>query len=324
MALLPAVLAANPLCSIDIYPYESNSSYTLTGAQVLECTTRKALRDNGGSATIVLAPGGPNGQNFPSWAQIVTLQSLVVIAMQRGVKSNVVFVGVVQEVTESQDWETGLGVSRNIEITALDWGAWFQAFNWSALTFLAVTNGTAFAGSVGAPAQAGLTLADLGLGSSNPGQIAYNWYTKIMGGTSGILADTQIRYAGQSYPWPIATTAFFEEYPYGAIWPSSTYYLSQDGDWYSKFSEILEAPYYELIVGTAPAGAWNPDLQANLSQQGASTVSSTEIYGTAAGQIPLNNGGNAWVSPRNPFHIKGFTECSPSICPNSRESLPSA
>jgi len=78
-----ADLIANPLCSIDIYPYEGGL-YTLNGAQVLECKTDQNLRTAGGAASIVLAPGGPTGQGFPSWSQVITLQSLVVIAMQRG------------------------------------------------------------------------------------------------------------------------------------------------------------------------------------------------------------------------------------------------
>ena len=318
----PVALISNPLCSIDIYPYESNSSYTLNGAQVLECTTQKQLRDNGGSASIILAPGGPNGQGFPSWAQVITLQSLVVIAMQRGYKSNVVFVGVVREVGEAESWDTGPGVSRNTVITAMDWGAWFQDFNWSALTFLAVTNGAAYAASQQLPPEMGLPGLELGLIGSNPGQIASGWYSKIMGGTQGILSGTQIQYAGQTYSWPTATTAFFEDYPYGATWPSANYYISQAGSWYDKFSEIFEAPYYELIVGTAPYGAWNPSLQSSSPVQGQSTVNSKELYGVAQGSVSLNNGGTAWVSPGIPFTSKGLPNAVPAyaqvvgrVCP---------
>lgn len=299
---------AEPICSVDIYPYEGGA-FSLTGAQVIQCNTQKDLRDSGGSATITLAPGGPNGQGFPSWAQVVTLQSLVVVAMQRGNASNVVFVGVVKEVSEPQAWQVGQGVSRNTRIVAADWGSWFQDFNWSSLSFLGITNGAAQAALTGSPADAGLADTQLGLQSVNPAQIAYGWYTQIMGGTKGILADTQVMYNNQTYQWPATTTAFFETYPYSAIFPAANYFISQAGNWYSKFSEILEAPYYELIVGTAPYGVWNTPLVTNANTNNETKASN---FGTTAGQLPLNTGGTAWVAPGMYFSSIGLPNAAPA------------
>jgi len=289
--------SANPICSIDIYMLEGGR-YTLNEAQVLECTVQKDLRDSGGSASIILAPGGPNGQNFPSWSQIVTLQSLVVIAMQRGDQSNVVFVGIVRSVEEDQQWQSETGVTRNTRIEAMDWGAWCQDFNWSSLAFLAVANGAVEAALTGAPPEAGApnTLFG-GQQNSNPAQIGYNWFTGFMGGTKGVLANTQIKYQNHSLLWPQATTGFFETYPYGAIFPGSNWYLSQDGTWYQKFSEIFEAPYYELIVGTAPLGSWNPALLSN----------------TTSTQVSLKNGGTAEAAFGTSFSSLGLPNATPAL-----------
>jgi len=232
--------------------------------------------------------------------------------MQRGSESNVVFVGVVKEVGESEDWETGAGVSRNTEITAQDWGAWFSDFNWSPLTYLAVTNGLALATITGSPTDIGLPETQLGLQSSDPAQIAYGWYTAIMGGASGILSDTLVNYGGQIYKWPATTTAFFETYPFGAVWPGSNFFISQAGDWYSKFSEILENPYYELIVGTSPYGTWNPTVQVSQLAAHQGTTTATSTYGSVTGQVTLNNGGTAWQSPGIPFTSRGLPNAVPA------------
>lgn len=342
-------LIGAPLCSIDVYPYEGGS-YTLIGAQVLECTTQKALRDAGGSAMIVLAPGGPTGQGFPSWAQVITLQSLVVIAMQRGSKSNVVFVGVVQEISESQDWQTGKGVSRNTQIQCADWGAWFQSFNWSAMSFLAVTLAQVVNTAAGSttPSAAVPNLLSGGQQSTNPAQIANNWYNTYMAGTLGVLANTQVRYNGEVHMWPAVTTAFFETYPYDAIFPASNFFLSQDGTWYSKFSEILEDPYYELIIGTAPINTWIPATNSAagsapissipLAPPGLSSPNPTAVAalvgpqqttqrvpgmaGLPAGLVDLQNGGSAWATPGIQFASNGIPNAVPAcaqivgrICP---------
>jgi len=280
---------ASPVCAVDLYPWEGGS-FSFSGSQVLECTTTKNLRDAGGTATIILPPGGPNGQGFPSWSQVVTLQSLVVIAMQRGSQSNIVFIGIVRAVEEDQEWQEGQGVTRNTRISAMDWGAWFQDFNWSALSFLAVTNGQAYAFGSGTDPQAGLPSTVLGWESTNPASIAYGWYSKIMAGTQGILADTNIQYNNNTIPWNNATLAYFESYPYNAIFPASTMTLSQDGSWYAKFAEILETPYYELIVGTAPVDTWMANVDVVTLQTTEGQISLEESANTSAGAT-------AWISP---------------------------
>jgi len=288
---------SSPRCAVDIYIPEGGH-YSLTSAEVLECTTTQKLSNmSAGQASIILAPGGPNGQNYPSWAQIITLQALVIIAMSRGQNANVVFVGIVKSVQEDQVWVPEQGVVRNTRIEAVDWGAWFRDFNWSPLSFLAVVNGNALENAVGQNPDQGIpNILFSGTQSTNPAQIAYNWYSQIQAGSKGILSQTQIRYQNYTLGWPSATTAFFEDYPFGAIWPMSTFYVSQAGTWLDKYNEILQSPWYEVIIGTAPLGAWNPALQAN----------------TSSGTVSLKNGGSAWYSQGAFFTSSGMPNAIPA------------
>ncbi len=249
---------AIPRCAVEIYPFEGGK-YVLDGSSLIECIVEKRIGDPVGTANILLAPGGPNGQGFPSWAQIITLQSLVIIAMERGRRSNVVFVGVVQEVQEDQKWNTGSNVVRHTRIVAGDWGVWFNDFNWSSLSYLSVYGSfQAIASNI--PAEGGLIAVNAaGLNAVNPSVIASGWFGNIMGGASGVLAQTRLNYQGSEIYWPKITNAYFETYPYGATFPMSVSYVANAGSWYSKFAEICDYPFYEILIGTAPAGAWYTD-----------------------------------------------------------------
>lgn len=250
-----------PICGIDIYPWES-PALSIQGGQVLECTTSHDIRSNDPErCRIVLAPGGPYGvATGLSWAQIITLQSLVVVAMQRGAASQVVFVGYVRAVGESQQWQAARKVIRVTTIEAVGWKGWFEDFQWSALSFLGASNGVAAAAVAGlANPDTGVptTVLNAGQLNGNPAQIASGWLGTIMGGASGIMAQTMIPYQGnRGLLWPGATTSEFQIYPFNVTFPSSYWYISQAGNWLAKFQEILNYPWYETIIGTAPTGIW--------------------------------------------------------------------
>lgn len=276
-------LVGTPLCAIDVFPYEGNS-YTITGGQILTCSVTKDLRGGGpGMAEIILAPGGPNGQGFPSWAQVITLQSLVVIAMSRGGHSNVVFVGNAAAVQEDQAWEAGRRVVRNTRIIAYDWQAWFSGFSWSALSFLAVTANLIVGEAVTGNPNQGAAIALLGSAAQNgnPSQIANGWFNKIMAGDQGVLAKTTMQYQYGNLKWPLATTAYFESYPGFPIFPASYYFISQAGSWMSKFQEILQEPWYEILIGTTPRDIWYPSqIAPNLQQNAIAQIPTSLTSGT--------------------------------------------
>ncbi len=285
----------SPLCTIDCYPYQGGS-YSITGGQILQCTITKSLGSLDGVAEIILAPGGPNGQGFPSWAQIIGLNSLVVAAMSRAGHANVVFVGIVTAIQEDQVWETGgrPAVVRNTRIIAQDWTTWFMDRQWSALTWLAVTNGLLVGEAVtnGQAPEAGLAIQTLSYGeqNGNPAQIAWGWFSKLMGGTGGLLADTLIPYQGSQFSWPALTTSYFESYPGYAVFPASYYYVSETGSWISKFSAILQHPWYEILCGTAVPGTWSQALQ------GSTNASAGTLGTNIAGNTVYGNVGTLFTS----------------------------
>jgi hypothetical protein len=266
-------LFSEPQIGVDIWPYEGGY-YSISGGQVLSATLSKDLA-GGGRGTITLAPGGPNGLGVPSWSLIITLQSLVVVAMSRGSHSNVVFVGVVVAVGEQQEWEAGQRVVRSVEVQVEDWSQWFRDRNWSSLTYLGVTNGALQAQIAGlAQPDAGISAQVFGGSLSvNPGLVAYKWYSEFMGGASGVLGLTNLQYGSNTVSWTAATTSHFEQYPFNTIFPFSIYYVSDEGSWWGKFERILEPPFYEMIVGSAPDGLW-------FGQAGAPSVQAQGNSGT--------------------------------------------
>ena len=306
-----SILAA-PQIGVDIWPYEGGY-YALAGGQVISCSVDKSLR-GGGSASIVLAPGGPNGQGYPSWSQVLTLQSLVVVAMSRGSRSNVVFVGVVVEVEEDQIWESGAQVVRTIQVRAQDWSHWFMDRNWSALTYLGATNGLVYAAETGLPQpQDGISAVVFGGAlSQNPASVANSWFSEIMGGTQGVLGKTTLRYGSNSITWTAATNSYFEKYPLNAIFPYSIYYTSDEGSWWGKFDRILEQPYYEMIVGCAPDGTWYGQPNAP-SVQAVGATGSLFYSSTMPNAVPARAGIVGRLCPLPDLSLAGKTQASSGI-----------
>lgn len=298
---------AVPQCSIDIYPFEGGL-YSLSPANILSCEVTKDILSIAGDAQILLTPGGPQGiQSGPSWTEIITLRSLVVIAMSRGTRANVTFVGVVDSVQEEQVWEPGARVVRAIRVIARDWAAWFQDFQWAALSVLALTNGQETAFAAGLPPEAGLPAAVLSASeqNGNPAEVGWGWLRNIMGGagsSQGILSDTVLQYAGSPLPWSTATTAWFASYPI-ATFPSSYIMISQAGNWESKFREIFGHPWYELLIGTIPANTWFPTPKASRG-----TVSSVGAIQSTSGGPPLG-----WYYPGTSFKSVSMPNATPAL-----------
>lgn len=234
---------SQPQCAVDIYPLEGGK-YILQGDGLMECTVTKDLGAEAGAFRIRIAPGGPKGiNNPPSWSQIIKPMALAVIAMRRADKVNVVMIGVVRSITDSEEWESSKAVIRSIIIEGADFSYYFTHFNYYSLWYL---------GAIGlgaGPVNQGIPqiLGD-GLIIGNPGEVGSQWFSKVMAGTQGVLSKTYVQYQTQRITFPNAVGAFFENYdlnvPYGE-------FFIGEGTWYEKYREIFPFPYYEFFVTTA-------------------------------------------------------------------------
>ena len=245
-----AQYSAVPQCFLECYPFEGGS-YSIQGGQILACTVSRDIKADAGTFTIELAPGGPFGANAaPSWTDVITPMSLCLVGMSRGIYRQIVMIGVVTNVDEPQVWRET--VSRSVTISGQDFGYFFNSFNWCALTFLggpATAIGQALGtATAGIPALLGSSLLN-----GPPNQVAAAWYNKIMAGTSGILAQTSFLYRQQRVTFPQAMATLFAAYP-GFTIPFGDYFIAAEGNWTSKFRSILQWPWYEFFVTTAPVG----------------------------------------------------------------------
>ena len=185
-----AEAVANVLCSVECYPFEGGS-FALQGGQVRRAVVRKNIFDGAGSMSFELAPGGPNGtEGSPTWSQVLTPMSHVLIGMSRGSRSAIGMDGVLKEPVESQTWQTNEQASvagREQRFTGADFGWFFTAFNWFALTYYGLMLGTP-----GFPAPPGTAenipsnftgLLSQGLvGKATPVQSGRLWYQQVMAG----------------------------------------------------------------------------------------------------------------------------------------------
>jgi hypothetical protein len=252
-------------CSVNIFPFEGGPIIMSPG-QLREVVVEKSIRGGAvGRALLRLAPGGPQGpESAPTWTEIVTPMSHVVIAMTRGERSAVVFDGVVVQPSEAQEWSTTDQTSsamRFPSIEARDFAWFFRTFNWYALTFMGMTAGTPAGEALGfVPAGVPAALSEGLLGGlspaeSNPAVLSRAWYEKVMAGTGGILGKTNIPYGTTSLPFGKVVAAMWENYPNAYI-PFGDYFMAAEQDWMSKFMSILPFPWYEFFVITAPSGSY--------------------------------------------------------------------
>ena len=250
--------------SVEVYMFEG-SAYTIDPGQIYEMTVEKTLRDGAvGNATIRLAPGGPHGpESTPTWTEIVTPMSHVIIGMTRGNRAAIVLDGVSIRAIQSQEWQTtdqAATAGRVQTLSCADFAWFFRSFNWYALTFLGMTAG-AQVGEALNFAPAGIpALIDQGLiggtGQSNPSEVAQKWFTKVMAGQGAILGSTFVPYqtnARISFENMVGT--MWENYP-NAFIPYADYFLAAEQTWMDKFMSILPFPWYEFFVTTAPIGAY--------------------------------------------------------------------
>jgi hypothetical protein len=244
---------ATPRVYVDIYPYEGGK-YSLSGndAGVLSCVTHKDIRETGpGTFRLKLAPGGPDGPNFgPSWTEIITPMSLVVIGMARYDHKQITMIGIVGDPVETQDWQTGKGVTRVISISGYDFQYFFATGSYYTLSLLGATDGAMF-GSVGLPQSINTALL-----AGTPASVGAAWFNTIMAGAKGVLAQTNFQYQNASVRFPDLMATLFEEYPSksGVTIPLGNYFMTMNGTWISKFLELFPFPWYEMFVITAPVG----------------------------------------------------------------------
>jgi hypothetical protein len=259
-----SVFSAFPRCVIEIYPYEGGFYEIVSlGGHLLSCRVGKPVSGAPGGFTLKLAPNGPGASTnaaVPDWTQVITPMSLVLIGMQRWQYSQIVLVGVVTNVTTTQDWTNNGQVVRTITITGQDFSAFFDSFTWSILGFQAIFGssaiGTGLTGNEasGVPASLGPgLLGGTSATDSNPAIIGQNWYTKVMAGTGGILSKTKMMYNGTLIGFPATVSTVFETYPDVFI-PFFDNFLSAQGNWTQKFRSIFPGPWYEFFVTTAPLG----------------------------------------------------------------------
>lgn len=244
-----------PICSIDFYTFEGGN-YSLisspTNQQIISCNVSHSI-EGGGHFSIELPPGGPNGiDSNPSWTTILTPMSTAIITMQRGQNSNVVMVGIIESIRESQSWQPHGSVIRTINIRGSDISIYFNRFNWMMLAFL--QGNTLLPASIAAASLPAL----FGQPSGTPNQIANVWLTNIMFGPSGIVGKTYLNYQNKSIPISGAIYSSLENYPATDI-PYGENYMSEPISWADKFRQMLPYPVYETFWGTAPIGTWSLD-----------------------------------------------------------------
>lgn len=252
-------IIAAPQCFVEIYPYEGGQ-YQIQGGQIITCKTRKSIGETAGRFEILLAPGGPRGTNTqPSWTQVITPMSFVLIGMRRWQYANITMIGVVDEVAETQVW-TDQGVVRAIRVKGRDFGAFFEMFNYVALSFLGgILPSTLIEGGV--PAILGKNYL-----TGRPDQIATNWYNTMMVGASGVLANTNVNWNGQELPVGICLADYFQPYP--AQIPYGTSFATREGSWINKLKAILNWPVYETFVTTAPVNQYPAQGGTGFTMQG--------------------------------------------------------
>ncbi len=279
---MPDSLITAPQTIVTIYPFEGGS-YTFSGATngLLAVQTAKGLSNSVGTFTLQMAPGGPYGLNArPSWTDIITPMSLVVIGMARGAYRQIVMVGIVNSIQEDQSWVTNKGTQRTITIQGVDFQYFFTLPNYYTLSFL---------GGVGAGAVAGQAelLGNLSNSQvdSSPDIFAAAWYKGIMAGPGSIMANLSFPVGASRVPFYNMVGQYWEPYGGNITIPFAAYYMMADGAWYDKFMEIFPFPWYEFFITTAPSGYYP---------------------GTGTQDV-------AYIPPTTTFNLPGFAPAFPQI-----------
>lgn len=250
---------AAPTCSIEVYPFEGGP-VTIQGGQIQALTVEKSLRGGSvGTVEVQLAPGGPNGaESSPTWTQIITPMSHILVGMTRGSRSAIVHDGIVTGTREDQDWQVtdqGPVAARYQAISGADFAWFFRSFNYYALTFFGLGPGNVYGQTLNL-ASAGLpALIDSGLLAGTPANVARLWYNKIMAGPGAILGKTYVPYKGNKLLFGEVVGALWEDYPNITI-PMAENFMAAEESWMDKFMGLLPMPWYEFFVTTAPNSAY--------------------------------------------------------------------
>ena len=245
-----------------IYPFEGGE-YILSGsnAGILQAQINTSLKGGVGSFSLVLAPGGPLGTNFrPTWTEILTPMSLVILSIGRGSYYQIVMIGTVISCQESQSWNAGSGVPRSIIVDGMDFGQFFSRASYYTTTFLG--------GAILAEPNAAAGLQAI-LGSSlfvgAPDQFGKAWYQQIMAGPGSIMESLQFTYKTSFLKFYDMTQQYWQPYGGDVSIPMADYFMLSDGTWFDKFNQVFPFPYYEFFVTTAPQTYYASGTAAGLT-----------------------------------------------------------
>jgi hypothetical protein len=243
------------VCRVSIYPFEGGQWHFSTSLSdpstaysgILSCTVDKNIRNPAsGTFSIVLSPGGPGGvRSFPSWTEILTPMSLVVIGMSRGSEEAIVMIGFVLSATETQIWSRSQ-VMRAITVTGADFSYLFSTRNYFNLTWLGgpgplITPNNPNAGFAYS--------VDTGLLQGTPDQLASLWYSKVM---LKILDNLVFQGpSGKSVGFQQIVNYIYESYYLSSSFiPFNSNFISSTGNWMNKFLAFFPFPFYEYFVYT--------------------------------------------------------------------------
>ena len=235
-------------CFVEVYPYEGGK-YVVSGnsAAFLQLSTSKHIVNGGnGQFTLNLAPGGPYGVNArPTWMDIFTPFSLVVIAMQRGSHAAIVMVGLVVSAEETQTRNTN-SVQRMIRVNGEDFTRMFTSYNYYNLNLqIGIPQGPL--GYFGLPSSIGAAL------QGTPANVGIAWYNQVMNAPS-MMGPTSFAYKGQRPTFFDLMATWFEPYPANIDIPTIAPFLADEGTWLTKFQSFFPFPWYEFFIQTAPVG----------------------------------------------------------------------
>jgi hypothetical protein len=241
-------------CFIEVYPFEG-TPYAISSPNILAVTTSRNIREPAGSFSLSLRPGGPGGVDaIPTWTQIITPMSLVLIGMRRGTHSQIVMIGLVSATAEDQVWQTGRGAQRATVVSGGDFGYYFSLMNYYSLGFLGMTAG-AVAGE-GSLLHTAVAFPSILTGNAYqfgpPDQIGLAFYNNIMVGPDGLLANSFVPYQNNARIHIRDVIGTFVEKFYDLIIPNNSVFITTEGSWLSKFFNLFMFPVYEFFVTTAP------------------------------------------------------------------------
>lgn len=285
-----------PQCTLQVYPFEGGT-YTLTtqSGAVLGVDVEKNIRSSTGTFTLTLAPGGPHGPNArPSWNDIITPMSLVIIAMARGAYRQVVMMGVVRNCEETEEWRVGKRVIRVMTVRGVDFQYFFTLPSYYTTSFLAGAVTGAIPGAEGLKA----ILSDSLLVSS-PDKFGAAWYKKIMAGPTGIMNDLSFAYQGSRVKFYDLVGQYWQPYDANIEIPIGDYFMLSEGNWLQKFRRVFPFPWYEFFVITAPPGAYPNVATGNTGYTDPSTFLTVPGFVPSVPQIVARINPLPWTKPKS-------------------------